>query len=945
MSTAPTLLGRETELAVIDDLIDRVRGGRGGALVIRGEAGVGKTALLDAFEERADGATILRAGGFESEGELAFAAVHRMCADMLEGGIDELPGPQGAAVKVAFGLSEADRPPDPFLVGLGVLNRLSFVASEQPLVCLIDDAQWLDRISAQVLAFAAHRLDADPVALVFAVREPIEQLGGLPELLVEGLSPEDSRALLASRLPTPLDERVRERFIAEAHGNPLALLELPRAFSAAELAGGLGVEDSRSTPILSLLDEGFGRRVEALPEDTRLLLLIAAAEPTGDPALLWRAAAQLGIDPEAAAPAEAADLLHIGERVIFRHPAVRSAIYRSAEPSERRRVHRALATATDPRVDPDRRAWHRAHGTVGHDAEVADELARSAERAQARGGMAASAAFLARAAVLTPDPGLRAGRALASAHLNVMVGSTDEAFALLSTAATAPLDDATRARLDLVKIKVDYATGHDPDDALRLLANAKRLEPIDADLAIQTYMEAFAIALVAGGLDDGVDVDVIATAAGAASGLLSSRHGDPRRLLLDGATRLVRAGYADGARPLSDALADYRIAIDGHCADGSLSRDGSAARWLSLGVYSAISLWDHEAWDDLSAHQVDVIGRVGDLGMLPIALNSRALMFTQTGELDRTSSLVEEIDAVAELTGSRLPRYAAIALAARRARGQEATELLRAGIEAARARGEGLGVAFLQWETAFLGNGFGRYDDALAAARLAREHPGGQPCLWLPELIEAAVRGEEIEQAQEALGLLSVAAEASRTDWAAGVEARSRALLSDGPTAEPLYKEAIERLGRTPARVDLARAHLLFGEWLRREGRRSQAREELRTAHKMLEAIGLTAFSERAARELAATGERVRRRSPEARDDLTEREAQIARLAAAGYSNRQIGEELYISHRTVGYHLGKVFTKLAVDNRAQLHAVLGEAVPAASGSPAAGSLADGPRDA
>ena len=251
MRTAPTLLGRETELAAIDELIDRVRDGRGGALVIRGEAGVGKTALLDAFATRAEGATVLRAGGVESEGELAFAAVHRMCAEMLEGSIDELPGPQGAAVKVAFGLSDAEQPPDPFLVGLGVLNRLSSAAAERPLVCLIDDAQWLDRTSAQTLAFAAHRLDADAVALVFAVREPIEQLRGLPELLVEGLSPEDSRTLLASRLPAPLDEQVRERFIEEAHGNPLALLELPRAFTAAELAGGLGIENSRSTRILA----------------------------------------------------------------------------------------------------------------------------------------------------------------------------------------------------------------------------------------------------------------------------------------------------------------------------------------------------------------------------------------------------------------------------------------------------------------------------------------------------------------------------------------------------------------------------------------------------------------------------------------------------------------------------------------------------------------------
>lgn len=931
MRTVPTLLGREKEIAALDGLIARVRGGRGGALVLRGEAGVGKTALLDTVAARAEGTTVLRASGVEAEGELAFAAVHRMCAEMLEGSIDELPAPQGAAVRVAFGLSDAGAPPDPFLVGLGVLNRLSFAAVARPLVCLIDDAQWLDRISAQTLAFASHRLDADPVAVVFTIRDPIEPLRGLPEIHVKGLSPEDSRALLASRLPAPLDERVRERFIDEAHGNPLALLELPRAFSAAELAGGLGIEDPRSTPIVSLLDEGFGRRAEALPGDTRLLLLIAAAEPTGDPALLWRAAALLEIDPEAAAPAEAAELIGIGERVVFRHPAVRSAIYRAAEPTERRRVHRALAEATDAEVDPDRRAWHRANGTLGHDEEVAVELTQSAERAQGRGGMAASAAFLSQAAMLTDDPERRARLALASAHLNLMVGSTHEALALLSTAANAPLGDDDRARLDLAKIQLDYATGHDADDAHRLLAVAKRLEPIDADLALQTYMEAFGIGLIAGGLDEDVDVVAIATAAEAASRLASSPHGDPRRLLLDGATRLVRDGHAAGARPLGDALADYRSAVDAHCADGSISRDGSAARWFSLGVYSAISLWDHEAWDDLTAHQIEVIGMIGDLAMLGTALTSRAVMLMQVGEMDDASALAQEIEAAAEMTGSDLPRYVAIALAARRAPERDATDLLTSGIEAAQARGEGLGVAFLHWETAFLGNGLGRYEDALAAARLAMEHPGGQPGLWLPELVEAAVRAEEPEGADEALRLLAAAAGASGTDWAAGVEARSRALLSSGHTAEALYMEAIERLGRTPARVDLARAHLLYGEWLRREGLRSRAREGLRTAHEMLEAIGLPAFAERAARELAATGERVRRRTPEARDDLTERESQIARLAAAGFSNRRIGEQLYISHRTVGYHLGKVFNKLGVENRAQLHAVLGEAAaPAAA---------------
>lgn len=906
-------------MAMIDELISRIRGGRGGALVLRGEPGIGKTALLDAFAARASDATVLRASGVEPERELPFAAVHRMCADLLVGSIDDLPAPQGAAVRVAFGLGEAEGAPDPFLVGLGVLNRLSFAAEERPLLCLIDDAQWLDRASAQALAFAARRLDADPIAVIFAVREPMAQLDGLPEHLVPGLSPADSRALLASRIPAPLDERMRERFIDETHGNPLALLELPRGFSAAELAGGLGIESSGSSRVANLLEESFGRRAEALPADTMTILRIAAAEPTGDPALLWRAAALLGVDPEGAAPAEGADLIAIGKRVVFRHPAVRSVIYRSAEPRERRRIHRALADATDPVADPDRRAWHLARGTIGHDEEVAAALARSAERAQGRGGMAASAAFLGEAAALTPDPRRRTERALAAAQLHLVIGSGEDAAGLLSVAEGTELDDEARIRLELTKVRLDSVGRSDPLDAVRLLEMARRLEPIDADLAVQAYMEALAVALVARTTDGRTDVATIATAAREVAGLRSSDHSEPRRLLLEAAIEMLRSGPASGARPLREALAEYREAVEEHCVTGSLSRDGSAARWLSLGVYCAVALWDFEAWDALTDRQIDGIGRVGDLAMLTFALTSRALMLNRKGDLAGASSLVAEIELAAEVTAAGLPPYAAIALHARSAPEQEAKAALRVGIDSARARGEGLGAAFLHSETAFLANGLGHYADALESAQLADRDSGEGPTLWLPELIEAAVHSGRQELAADALERLSAATRAAGGDWARGVEARSRALLESD---EGLFAEAIDRLGRSPARVDLARAHLLYGEWLRREGRRRQARDELRAAHATCEEIGLLAFAQRAARELAATGARVRRRTPESRDALTEREAQIARLAATGLSNRRIGEQLFISHRTVGYHLGKVFTKLDVDNRAQLSGVL-----------------------
>ena len=420
-------------------------------LVVRGEAGIGKTALLSYVLQRASGCRTTRAVGVESEMELAFAGLHQLCAPFLDR-LDRLPEPQRNALGTAFGLQSGDTP-DRFLVGLALLSLLSDVAEEQPLVCVVDDIQWLDHASTQALAFTARRLAAESVAMVFAVRETAaeDHLAGLAEMVVPGLADSAARAVLLSVVTGPMDERVRDRIVAETRGNPLALLELPRGLTPQELAGGFGLPDS---PALSgRIEDSFRRRLEPLPPTTRQLLLVAAAEPVGDPVLVWRAAGQLGIEIDAASPAAEAGLVDFSGQVRFRHPLVRSAVYRAAAPAERRKVHQALADATDPDADPDRRAWHRAHATSGPDEEVAGELERSADRAQTRGGLAAAAAFLEEATRLTPDPAHRAQRALAAAQAQHQSGAPDAALALLAVAESGPLDDLQRARVGLLRAR------------------------------------------------------------------------------------------------------------------------------------------------------------------------------------------------------------------------------------------------------------------------------------------------------------------------------------------------------------------------------------------------------------------------------------------------------------------------------------------------------------
>jgi DNA-binding CsgD family transcriptional regulator len=899
------LRGRQDECVVLDRLLKEVRAGQSQVLVVRGEPGVGKSALLEYAIQSASGCRVSRAAGVEYEMELAYAGLQQLCAPMLDLR-ERLPEPQRDALETAFGLS-AKATPDRFVVGLAVLGLLSEAAEEQPLICVIDDAQWLDRASALTIAFVARRLLAESVGVVFAVRQPSEaqELDGLPELVLGGLSASDARALLNSVWPGRLDEAVLNRVVAEAHGNPLALLELPRTLTPAQLAGGFGYPDV--TPLANRIEQSFRRRLESLPDDTRRLLLTAAAEPVGDTTLLWRAAELLGVGPETAEPAEAAGLVEIGGGVRFRHPLVRSAAYRAAPMSERRDVHRALAEVTDAGLDPDRRAWHRAHAAAGPDEAVAGELESSAGRAQARGGLAAAAAFLERATALTPDPVRRGMRALATAEAMLRAGAFDTALVLLTTAEESPLDALPRARIDLLRAQIAFASSHGSEAVPLLLAAARRLEPLDDELARETYLEAFSAATLAGRAGGPLGAEVAQAA----------RHLPPRHrprmgdLLLDSLIALFIDGYAV-ATPIR------RRAVRASQSDALTVEEG--LRWLWLACSEAAKLWDDESWLVLSARHADMARAAGALSVLPLTLHSQAVAHVLAGELDAAALLVAELDAVQQATGTTLAPYAALTLAAWRGREREVDDLIKTNLDDAVGRGEGAAALAVQWARAVLANGLGRYDEALLAARDAAEHPHNPgPANWgLSELVEAAARSGRLDLATDAFARLEVITRAAGTDWALGIQARAHALLSDGDAAGRLYREAIERLGRTRLRGELARAYLLYGEWLRRENRRVDAREQLRSAHETFSRIGAEAFAERTRRELEATGETARARTDETRGVLTPQEAQIARLARDGLSNPEIGAQLFISPRTVQYHLHKVFQKLDITSRNRL---------------------------
>jgi DNA-binding CsgD family transcriptional regulator/tetratricopeptide (TPR) repeat protein len=905
------LRGRRRESALLDGVLAAVRQGESRTLLLGGEAGVGKTALVEYMVGGASGLEVLRASGVESEMELAFAGLHQLCAPILDR-IGLLPSPQRHALEVAFGLTEGAAP-DRFLVGLAVLTLLSEAAGERPLLCVVDDAQWLDRASGLTLAFVARRLLAEPVGLVFAAREAPDVLEGVPQFEVQGLGEEDARALLASEVPFRLDQRIRDQIVAESRGNPLALLELPRAMSAAELAVGFGF--LRAHTLSGRIEQSFTRRLERLPEETRRFLLVAAAEPVGDPLLLWSAAEHLGIEVAVSDAAEAEGLLAIGGRVSFRHPLVRSAVYRSAGVPERQAVHLALADATDPEGDPDRRAWHRALATAGLDEDVAAELERSAGRAQARGGLAATAAFLERAVALTENRARRSERALEAAQASLQAGAFDAALELVATAEAGPLDELQRARVDLLRAETAFAQSRGSDAPPLLLRAARTIESLDPKLARETYLDAWSAALFAGRFAGTGSLGDVSRAAGKAPRPPGAER--PSDLLLDGLSLVFTDGRHAAAPVLKRAVAGF---------GGSEVSIEEVLRWGWLATAAAVTVWDFDTCRAVAMREVEVARESGALSVLAVGLNVLTQAVALAGEFAEAASLIAEAESVREATGTPVAPYGALILCGHRGIESRARELIDATIALATAGGQGTAVQYAHYANSVLLNGLARHDEALAAAQDASDDaPELFVSAWsLAELIEAAARSGHPALGLRALGRLAEHVGASPTDWGLGMEARSRALLSEGGTAERLYREAIERLARTRLRPHLARAHLVYGEWLRRESRRIDAREQLRTAHAQFTSIGMDAFAERTAKELLATGERARKRTVETRDDLTAQERQIAQMARDGLSNPEIGARLFLSPRTVEWHLRKVFTKLRISSRRDLRGVLRE---------------------
>ncbi|GAB3046651.1 LuxR family transcriptional regulator [Intrasporangium mesophilum] len=910
-SPAPVFLGRSPERRELDVALDRVRGGESAALVIRGEAGIGKTALLRYCATRADGLAVREVAGVESELHLPFAALQQLCGPMLDS-LASLPPPQSDALRVAFGLTTGT-PPDRFIVGLGVLGLLADGAVEQPLLCLVDDAQWLDEASAQVLGFVARRLRAESVFLLFTVREPVDEpvLAGIPELFVSGLSTDDARELLAAAIPGHLDEQIRDRLIAETNGNPLALLEVSRGMSRAELLGGFALPNVGTTS--TQFQDHYRRRIEQLEARTRQLMLLAAADPTGDATLVWRAAHTLGLGPDAATAAEAEQLLEIGSAVRFRHPLVRAAAYAAGSAQDRRDAHVALAAATDTQSDPEHRVWHLAAAATGPDPALAAELEQAAERAEACGAVPTAAALLQRSFGLTADPGQRADRALAAAHAHLDAGAFRAARGLLAAAEADATTDLQLARVELLEGQLDRASNSGRDAPGHLLRAARRLESHDLRLARNTYLEAWGAALVAGPLAtaEGQLLDVSRAALRAPPSATGPLAADQ---LLEGLATMVTRG-------VSAAAPNLREAVDAFLAD-RVSPD----QWLHWGVpaaNAALALWDLDAWDALSARNVELARASGALASLAAALNVRRVVALWCGDVEAARSLGVEEEAVKEATGMRRASYGALFLAAYQGRVDAAVPLLTDVADETLARGEGLGQQITDRAAAILHLGLGHYAEArVAAERAAAEELGPFTGQALPDLVEAAARTGEHALAADALGRLTAYTAVEGSDWAAGLEARSRALTSAGGDAERYYAEAVQRLSRTRLALELARTRLLYGEWLRRERRRVEARDQLRAAHEAFDGMGADGFAAQARRELLATGEKVRKRVVDTANDLTPQEAHIARLARDGRTNPEIGAELFISARTVEWHLRKVFAKLGITSRRGLREAL-----------------------
>jgi DNA-binding CsgD family transcriptional regulator len=888
-------------------LLQAARDGEGGVLVIHGDPGVGKTALLDSAVQSADGFRTVSAVGVEGEMELPFAALQQLCAPILQFDT-RLPELQRDALSVAFGVSFGPAP-DAFLIGLATLGLLSEAAEAQPLLCIIDDAQWLDSASRKSLTFAARRAFAEKIAFLFAARRLDDGLATLPALPLGPLPHGDARELMRSVIPAPLDERVLDRLVVETHGNPLAIIEFPRGLAPSQLAGGFGLPTALA--LTEQIEQTFTRRLADLPAGAKELLLLASADPSGDPVLLSRATERMGLPQDTGALLETEGLLEIGAGVAFRHPLVRSAVYAAAQPGERRDAHRVLAEAIDAQLDPDRQAWHRAQAAVAPDEAVALELERSAARARSRGGIAAGAAFLERAAALSVDPLDRATRALAAAKAKYEAGFLQEALDLIASVETPETNGRQRVMAELLTGQVTLAARRGGEASPTLLHAARSLEPIDPQLARETYVEAFSSTLFAGSLAGTPSVVDVAEAAIASPAPPVTGATD---LLVEGLARWFTDSYAAAAPVLKHAL---------HAFLDDTSPQPVGALRLSMATWAAAELWDEEAWIRLAEEQLSRARTSGELTATPSALGNRSIIHAMCGELATAAALVEEQEAIREAAAMAPTANGALWLPAWAGHEAELKEISQVVSSDARARQEGYALAVIDLVSAVLYNGLGRHEEATAAVRTSPEdaHRLASPIAAVVELIEAASLAGDRPLAERALERVLERTEVAQSTWARATAARSRALLATPEHQDDLYREAIDRFSETRLRVDLARTHLLYGEALLRRGGRAEARAQLRSAHELFTRLGTAAFAERARRQLQAAGGRAATKAAvngEQAIDLTPRETRIARLAAEGHTNREIGTRLFLSASTVEYHLRSVFRKLGVRSRTQL---------------------------
>jgi DNA-binding CsgD family transcriptional regulator len=902
------MFGRVAEREALDLLLEGARRGQGGAVVLRGEPGIGTTALLEYARASADGMQLLNAPGVEAEQALAYGNLHRLLEPVL-GGATELSQRRQDSLSSTFG-GNGHVTLDGFSAADAALALLTRTAAARPVLCIVDDAEWLDASSDQALAFIARRISAEPIAMAFAAREAAEpqlRLQGLPELAVTGLSDEDSRSLL-SATTGDISKGVMDSLLTATRGNPLALAGVVAALSGPQLSGVLELPDP--LPLGERIEAAFIRRIRRLPEGTQRLLLLIATERVGDEDLIWRVAEELGIGPEDAGPAEAEGLLAPGSHPELRHPFVGFTVYSTAPISERRRIHRALAAALEESPDPDRRAWHLAAATSGLDEAVAAQLEETAERARHRSGYEAMAAALERAAQLSPDPSRRSDRLLSAAWAELVAGNPGRAAALLDDARTGQPDERRAAKVKTLGAALDMARGEDSQVSTALLQAAQALEPLDVALARDTHLVAFEAALYAHHLGP------LGTLGAARAARRAPRIPDSKMraadFLLDGYGALFTEGRAAGIPSLRRAI------------DILLERGG--LRWLGLACLGCWELWDEAAMQALAQRRVRLARHDRALTVLPNGLSQLGAYEVIVGRFDAAEARFDESRRAFAWTGNPgvigSTDPGGMMLAVWRGQERRARAVAEACKREATARGQGAFVNLADCHLAVLELSFGNYDAALTAARAAREdNPLWSGNRALPELIEAAARTRSLDEGEAAAEELAETANASGTHWGLGMLARSRALLAPDAEADGFYRVAIDHLKRCRATPDLARAHLIYGEWLRRRRRRLDAREQLKIAHQMFASMGARAFAERAQREVLATGERAR---PAAATmaALTPRETKIAELVSRGGTNAEIAAQLFVSPRTIEYHLHKIFRKLGISSRTQLTASL-----------------------